>query len=155
MTPSGRFEPSKAICFSFSNFHPELWNPMWRVGTILQGLLSFMLSDEMTTGGMESDDNTKKRLAAESLEYNLKEAQLFGERFKNGKIENNNDDNDNDNNDNSNKRKRNRIRQANWATRVWQFLFVDELSFDHVLCVVLLDLTLRCALAITENNTTL
>jgi len=68
---------------------------------------------------------------------------------------NNDNDNDNDNNDNSNKRKRNRIRQANWATRVWQFLFVDELSFDHVLCVVLLDLTLRCALAITENNTTL
>ena len=67
----------------------------------------------------------------------------------------NNNDNDNDNSDNSNKRKRNRIRQANWATRVWQFLFVDELSFDHALCVVVFDLTLRCALAITENNTTL
>ena len=27
-TPSGRFEPGSKICFSMSNFHPELWNPM-------------------------------------------------------------------------------------------------------------------------------
>ncbi|KAK4046354.1 hypothetical protein OIV83_006135 [Microbotryomycetes sp. JL201] len=49
-TPSGRFKPSTAICTSMSNFHPGSWNPAWSVNTILIGLLSFMLSDEITTG---------------------------------------------------------------------------------------------------------
>lgn len=33
-----------------SNFHPGSWNVAWSVETILVGLLSFMLSDEITTG---------------------------------------------------------------------------------------------------------
>jgi ubiquitin-conjugating enzyme E2 J2 len=71
-TPSGRFAPSAAICTSMSNFHPGpsffpfpliasldsfltalstgSWNPAWSVNTILVGLLSFMLGDEITTG---------------------------------------------------------------------------------------------------------
>lgn len=49
-TPSGRFSPGAAICTSMSNFHPGSWNPAWSVQTILTGLLSFMVSDEMTTG---------------------------------------------------------------------------------------------------------
>jgi len=42
-TPSGRFEPNKAICMSMSNYHPETWNPLWSVSSILRGLLSFMV----------------------------------------------------------------------------------------------------------------
>ncbi|KAI0306030.1 ubiquitin-conjugating enzyme/RWD-like protein [Multifurca ochricompacta] len=41
-TPSGRFQPDKKICFSMSDFHPGSVRP-------LTGLVSFMLSDEMTT----------------------------------------------------------------------------------------------------------
>ena len=33
-----------------SDFHPESWNPMWSVGTILMGLYSFMLEDLPTHG---------------------------------------------------------------------------------------------------------
>jgi ubiquitin-conjugating enzyme E2 J2 len=44
LTPSGRFEINKKICMSMSDFHPETWNPMWSVSTILVGLLSFMVS---------------------------------------------------------------------------------------------------------------
>lgn len=33
-----------------SNFHPGSWNPAWSINTILVGLLSFMLGDEITTG---------------------------------------------------------------------------------------------------------
>ncbi|KAF9244169.1 UBC-like protein [Melanogaster broomeanus] len=70
-TPSGRFQPDKKICFSMSDFHPGTWNPAWSVATILTGLLSFMLSDEMTTGSVTSTDSHKKAFAAKSHSFNL------------------------------------------------------------------------------------
>ncbi|KAH7885719.1 UBC-like protein [Phlebopus sp. FC_14] len=70
-TPSGRFQPDKKICFSMSDFHPGTWNPAWSVATILTGLLSFMLSDEMTTGSVTSSDVHKRAFAAKSHSFNL------------------------------------------------------------------------------------
>lgn len=32
----------------------ESWNPMWTVSSILTGLLSFMLEDQITTGSLQS-----------------------------------------------------------------------------------------------------
>jgi len=55
-----------------SDFHPGSWNPAWSVATILTGLLSFMLSDEMTTGSMTSSDADKRAFAATSHSWNLK-----------------------------------------------------------------------------------
>ncbi|KAL9065366.1 MAG: hypothetical protein Q9157_007497, partial [Trypethelium eluteriae] len=49
-TPSGRFQPSTRLCLSISDFHPKSFNPAWEVSTILIGLMSFMTSEEMTTG---------------------------------------------------------------------------------------------------------
>ncbi|KEP62449.1 UNVERIFIED_CONTAM: ubiquitin conjugating enzyme E2, putative [Hammondia hammondi] len=46
MTPSGRFVPNRRLCLSISDFHPETWNPSWRVETILTGLLSFMIDED-------------------------------------------------------------------------------------------------------------
>ena len=40
-TPNGRFKPSTRLCLSMSDFHPESWNPMWSVGTILMGLYRY------------------------------------------------------------------------------------------------------------------
>ena len=60
ITPSGRFEPMKRICLSISDFHPESWNPTWKVETILTALVSFMNSDEVTTGSMSTSDYTKR-----------------------------------------------------------------------------------------------
>jgi len=78
LTPSGRFAPNTAICASclalsslagpadadalslplagtsMSNFHPGSWNVSWSIETILVGLLSFMLSEEITTGKSSS-----------------------------------------------------------------------------------------------------
>lgn len=34
LTPSGRFQPDKKICFSMSDFHPGSWNPAWSVATM-------------------------------------------------------------------------------------------------------------------------
>ena len=71
LTPSGRFQPDKKICFSMSDFHPGSWNPAWSVETILTGLLSFMLSDEMTTGSMNSSDSHKRVFATRSHDWNI------------------------------------------------------------------------------------
>jgi ubiquitin-conjugating enzyme E2 J2 len=71
LTPSGRFHPDKKICFSMSDFHPGSWNPAWSVATILTGLLSFMLSDEMTTGSVTSSDAHKGAFAARSHAWNI------------------------------------------------------------------------------------
>ncbi|KAI0664429.1 UBC-like protein [Cubamyces menziesii] len=79
-TPSGRFQPDKKICFSMSDFHPGSWNPAWSVATILTGLLSFMLSDEMTTGSVTTTDAEKRVYAARSHSWNLQQKR-FREAF--------------------------------------------------------------------------
>ena len=48
LTPSGRFKPNTRLCLSMSDFHPETWNPMWSVSTILMGL---------QVGGDDDDDD--------------------------------------------------------------------------------------------------
>lgn len=70
-TPSGRFIPDKKICFSMSDFHPGTWNPAWSVATILTGLLSFMLTEEITTGSASSNHHERVMLAARSHAWNL------------------------------------------------------------------------------------
>ncbi|CAL1715367.1 unnamed protein product [Somion occarium] len=80
LTPSGRFQPDRKICFSMSDFHPGSWNPAWSVATILTGLLSFMLSDEMTTGSVTTSDAEKRAYAARSHAWNL-EQRRFREAF--------------------------------------------------------------------------
>lgn len=71
LTPSGRFQPDRRICFSMSDFHPGSWNPAWSVATILTGLLSFMLSDEMTTGSVTASDGHKRAFAQRSHAWNI------------------------------------------------------------------------------------
>jgi len=75
-TPSGRFKTNTRLCLSMSDFHPETWNPLWSVSSILSGLLSFMLENARTYGSIESDDDTRRRYAAESLSFNLRDAQF-------------------------------------------------------------------------------
>ncbi|KAI0299275.1 UBC-like protein [Russula brevipes] len=79
-TPSGRFQPDKKICFSMSDFHPGSWNPAWSVATILTGLVSFMLSDEMTTGSVTTSDADKRVYAIRSHAWNLQQRK-FKEAF--------------------------------------------------------------------------
>ena len=49
ITPNGRFKTNTKLCLSMSDFHPETWNPLWSVSSILSGLLSFMLEDTATS----------------------------------------------------------------------------------------------------------
>ncbi|KAL1881473.1 hypothetical protein VTK73DRAFT_3535 [Phialemonium thermophilum] len=69
-TPSGRFQPSSRLCLSISDFHPRSFNPAWEVSTILIGLLSFMTSEEMTTGSVSATEAERKYHAARSRWWN-------------------------------------------------------------------------------------
>jgi ubiquitin-conjugating enzyme E2 J2 len=69
-TPSGRFQPSSRLCLSISDFHPKSFNPAWEVSTILIGLLSFMTSEEMTTGSISSTEAERKFLASRTRWWN-------------------------------------------------------------------------------------
>ena len=53
-TENGRFVTTQTICLSISDYHPESWNPAWKVSQIIIGLLSFWLTEEYTYGAAES-----------------------------------------------------------------------------------------------------
>eukprot|EP01117_Protostelium_nocturnum_P008461 TRINITY_DN3028_c0_g1_i1.p1 TRINITY_DN3028_c0_g1~~TRINITY_DN3028_c0_g1_i1.p1 ORF type:complete len:231 (+),score=58.94 TRINITY_DN3028_c0_g1_i1:50-694(+) len=72
LTPNGRFEIDKRLCLSMSDYHPESWNPLWSVASILNGLLSFMLEDQHTLGSINTSTDEKKRLASLSQRNNRK-----------------------------------------------------------------------------------
>ena len=70
--------PSPHPCYSPPYF-PRLIIPslsiilrQWSVGTILMGLLSFMLENTPTTGSIVSSDSAKRNYAYNSLEFNTK-----------------------------------------------------------------------------------
>lgn len=82
LTPSGRFETNVRLCLSMSDFHPESWNPSWRIESILLGLVSFMLdtSEPRTTGGVHTSAAKRREYARASFDFNVGQAE-FRELF--------------------------------------------------------------------------
>ena len=80
ITPNGRFKVQTKLCLSMSDYHPESWNPTWSVGTILTGLLSFMLEDTSTQGAIKTSEERKRKYAVESHQFNLSD-QVFVKLF--------------------------------------------------------------------------
>ena len=72
LTPSGRFAVNQRLCLSLSDYHPESWNPMWSVASILTGLQSFFYEDTPTTGSVAAPAEERRLLAAASLEHNAR-----------------------------------------------------------------------------------
>ncbi|CAI5485292.1 unnamed protein product [Closterium sp. Naga37s-1] len=72
LTPNGRFATSTRICMSMSDFHPETWNPMWSVASILTGLLSFMSDDAVTAGSIVASEADRCKLARLSMPNNCR-----------------------------------------------------------------------------------
>ena len=70
-TPNGRFRADgKSICMSFSDWHPESWNPAWGIRTIILGLISFFYETRNTNGALKTTAIEKSRLAEQSIDYN-------------------------------------------------------------------------------------
>ncbi|KAJ4457602.1 putative Ubiquitin-conjugating enzyme E2 J2 [Paratrimastix pyriformis] len=85
ITPNGRFQSRTRICLSMSDFHPETWNPMWSVSSILTALLSFFVEETPTFGSVTNPSPTERRqLAAASMTFNMGDpifVELFGSLF--------------------------------------------------------------------------
>ncbi|CAH6722238.1 ubiquitin-conjugating enzyme E2 6 [[Candida] jaroonii] len=81
VTPNGRFSCNTRLCLSMSDYHPDTWNPAWSVSTILTGLLSFMTSNDPTTGSINTSDSLKRKFASESKNWNNKENSRFTRIF--------------------------------------------------------------------------
>lgn len=73
LTPNGRFKTGRRLCLSMSDFHPESWNPMWSVSTIITGLISFMVEQSPTLGSIETTTTQKRKFAQVSLDYNVRD----------------------------------------------------------------------------------
>lgn len=76
MTPSGRFAPGEKICLSFTNYHPETWSCNQRIESMLVSLVSFMVTEESTTGAIRTSSYERRRLARSSMEFNLKNSEF-------------------------------------------------------------------------------
>lgn len=74
LTPNGRFEINTKICLTFTNFHPELWQPAWTVRTILIGLISYIPVEEenMSIGSINMTSVERKRLVKASQFWSCK-----------------------------------------------------------------------------------
>ena len=71
LTPSGRFSVNEKICLTFTNFHPEYWQPAWTIRNILQALVSFMPVDEdnLSIGATTGTKEERQLLARRSIEF--------------------------------------------------------------------------------------
>ena len=70
LTPNGRFAVGQSVCMSMTEWHQESWNPAWSASCIVTGFISFMNTDELTSGGVRTTDAEKKAFAANSVKWN-------------------------------------------------------------------------------------
>merc|ERR1712188_100384 len=57
LTENGRFHTwNEGICLSISDYHPESWNPVWKVSQIVIGLTSFWQTTDGTYGGVYENE---------------------------------------------------------------------------------------------------
>ena len=80
-TPSGRFAINTKLCLSITDFHPESWNPLWSVSSILAAVVSFFVEDLSTYGSIRTSRSTKRSLAKKSLRHNVATSPIFRTLF--------------------------------------------------------------------------
>lgn len=73
LTPNGRFKPNTRLCLSMSDFHPESWNPLWSVSSVLTGLYTFWLDSAPTVGSTTSSLAQKRAFARDSWAFNQRD----------------------------------------------------------------------------------
>lgn len=71
LTPNGRFELNRKLCFSNSSYHKEAWSPIWTIKTIILGFLSFFLEKtSVGLGHLTTTVQAKTEFAQNSAAYN-------------------------------------------------------------------------------------
>jgi ubiquitin-conjugating enzyme E2 J2 len=71
LTPNGRFELNKKLCFSNSSYHGETWSPIWTIRTIVLGFLSFFLEESSKgVGHLSTTKEVKRGFATSSKAHN-------------------------------------------------------------------------------------
>ena len=82
VTPSGRFNVNEKICLSISDYHPESWNPVWPVRSIIIGLISFFVTNQDTVGSLKQVPVSQQaQIAAESKDK-IVTHKIYKELFK-------------------------------------------------------------------------
>ena len=67
ITESGRFKVNDRICLSISDYHPESWNPIWPVTSVIIGLVSFFTLTDSTVGSINTSVDERKKIAKASM----------------------------------------------------------------------------------------
>ena len=70
MTPNGVFDPKVTVCTTMSDYHPETWNPLWNISSILSGLQSLMMERAPTMLSAQTTSDEKRAFARASLAFN-------------------------------------------------------------------------------------
>ena len=73
LTPNGRFKPNTKLCLSMSDFHPETWNPLWSVSSVITGLYTFWLDTAPTVGSTTATLAQKRAMARDSWAFNARD----------------------------------------------------------------------------------
>ena len=82
LTPNGRFDIDKKLCFSNSSYHKESWSPLWTIKTIILGFLSFFLEKKSSgIGHLVTSMDEKKIFAEKSQEYNKTKLKKYLDLF--------------------------------------------------------------------------
>lgn len=84
ISPNGRFKTRKSICLTLSSFHSETWNVSWTFEKIIVGLVSFMASNESTTGCYKDNMVTEEEkiyIAEGSKEWLYRRCAIFKRMF--------------------------------------------------------------------------
>ena len=83
LTPNGRFDIDKKLCFSNSSYHKESWSPLWTIKTIILGFLSFFLEKKSSgIGHLAASIDEKKIFAEKSQEYNKTKLKKYLDLFE-------------------------------------------------------------------------
>jgi len=80
-TESGRFSVNHRVCLSISDYHPESWNPVWPVRSIIIGLISFFVTEDTTVGSIKTTFAERQKINKESrnkILKNKKFIEIFG-----------------------------------------------------------------------------
>lgn len=82
LTPSGRYNVGSKICLTNSSYHKGDWSSTWNILSILIAFYSIWLDDkEHGISHIVDTSDNRKRMAGESIAYNIKNNRAIYDKF--------------------------------------------------------------------------